>query len=168
MRFLKAILALAVVAGLSGCAEKPASKFRTYDGPEVTQLLVKKAERKLFLLHDTKALKVYDIALGPAPEGHKQFEGDMRTPEGLYRIDRRNPNSAFHLSIGISYPNEADRAYASTKGKLPGGDIFIHGQAGRNLGRPWDWTEGCIAVTDDEIEEIYAMVRTGTPILILP
>lgn len=168
MRAFRAILALALVAGLAACGDRPESKFRTYDGPEVTQLLVKKAERKLYLLNDATALKVYDIALGPEPAGHKRFEGDMRTPEGLYRIDRRNPQSAFHLSIGISYPNEEDRAYASTKGKDPGGDIFIHGQAGRNVGRPWDWTEGCIAVTDEEIEEIYAMVENGTPILILP
>lgn len=160
-------LALVLMAGLTACGDSTeVSKFRTYQGPEVTQLLVKKADRKMYLLHGTTALKVYDIALGQNPYGHKEYEGDSRTPEGLYRIDRRNPQSAFHLSLGISYPNQADRARASTKGKLPGGDIFIHGQAGR--AGPGDWTEGCIAVTDAEIEEIYAMVRTGTPILILP
>ena len=160
-------LALVLVAGLAACGDAPAvSKFRSYDGPEVTQLLVKKAERKLYLLHGKQALKVYDIALGQDPVGHKEVEGDSRTPEGLYHIDRRNPRSAFHLSLGISYPNATDSARASSKGQMPGGDIFIHGQAGK--ARAGDWTEGCIAVTDDEIEEIYAMVRTGTPILILP
>ena len=170
MRIIRTILAVALVANLAACGlfDRQNSKFRSYDGPEVTQLLVKKADRKLYLLHGTTALKVYDIALGAEPIGHKEVEGDMRTPEGLYWIDRRNPDSNFHLSLGISYPNEADTARASTKGKLPGGDIFIHGQAGKNAGLPPDWTEGCIAVTDDEIEEIYAMVRNGTPIMILP
>ena len=168
MQVFKVLLALVLVTGLTACAEKPSSKFRTYDGPEVTQLLVTKADRKLYLLHGNRALKIYDIALGAEPAGHKRFEGDMKTPEGLYWIDRRNPESAFHLSLGISYPNKVDTAYASTKGKDPGGEIFIHGQAGWHIGRPVDWTEGCIAVTDDEIEEIYAMVTNGTPILILP
>lgn len=167
MRLARAFLALVLVAGLASCGDSvERSKFRSYQGPEVTQLLVRKADRKLYLLHGTTALKVYDIALGQEPLGHKEVEGDMRTPEGLYWIDRRNPQSAFHLSLGISYPNAADRARASAKGKLPGGDIFIHGEAGR--ARIGDWTEGCIAVTDDEIEEIYAMVRNGTPIMILP
>lgn len=167
MTLARMLLALVLMAGLTACSDSTeVSKFRSYQGPEVTQLLVKKADRKLYLLHGTKALKVYDIALGQEPVGHKEYEGDSRTPEGLYRIDRRNPQSAYHLSLGISYPNVADRMRASSKGKLPGGDIFIHGQAGR--AGPGDWTEGCIAVTDAEIEEIYAMVRTGTPILILP
>lgn len=167
MAWARIWLALALLAGLAACGDSMRdSKFRSYHGPEVTQLLVKKADRRMYLLHGTTALKVYDIALGQEPIGHKEQEGDSRTPEGLYRIDRRNPQSQFHLSLGISYPNAADAARASSKGQLPGGDIFIHGQAGK--ARLGDWTEGCIAVTDDEIEEIYAMVRTGTPILILP
>jgi murein L,D-transpeptidase YafK len=118
-------------------------------------------------------LESYDIDLGFSPEGHKQFEGDGRTPEGLYFIDRRNPNSAYHLSIGISYPNAADRAFAAAQGKSPGGDIFIHGgpQTPRDKARARqtrDWTWGCVALTDREMEEIYAMVRDGTPVWILP
>lgn len=145
------------------------SKFKKYNGPEVTQVLVDKTARKMWLLHGTKALKEYDVELGFAPAGHKFQEGDGRTPEGLYRIDRRNPNSAFHLSIGINYPNAQDVAKARAAGVSPGGDIFIHGGpvlfADKNKA---DWTAGCIAVTNKEMEDIYAMVKDGTPILIKP
>jgi murein L,D-transpeptidase YafK len=161
------VLTLMVVVGLASCAP---SKFRTYDGPEVTRVEVHKAKRKMYLVHHDKVLRQFDIALGFSPVGHKQIEGDSRTPEGVYYIDRRNPNSNFHLSLGISYPNADDRARARAIGKSPGGDIFIHGRAGkhklRNRGR--DWTDGCIAVTDREMEDIYAMVKVGTPIVIYP
>ena len=156
-------MVLAIALALAGCG----SKFRTYNGPEVTQLYVQKSARKLYLLHETQVLEAYDIDLGGTPVGHKEFEGDGKTPEGGYYIDRRNPNSQYHLSIGISYPNPADLAFAEAAGKLPGGDIFIHGQNGKDRGRD-DWTVGCIAVKDREIEQIYAMVRTGTPIFIAP
>lgn len=164
---VRLVLALFVVAGLAACAP---SKFRTYNGPEVTRIEVHKGARKMYMLHNEKVLRQFNIGLGFNPVGHKEVEGDSRTPEGLYYIDRRNPNSAFHLSIGISYPNEQDRARAKAMGKSPGGDIFIHGQARkhrlRNRGR--DWTDGCIAVTDREMEDIYAMVKVGTPIMIYP
>lgn len=147
--------------GLAGCA----SKFRTYDGPEVTRLQMFKGDRNLFLFNNTSVLKAYRIDLGFAPEGPKQFEGDGKTPEGAYTVDRRNPDSLFHLSIGISYPNDADIAFAAAQGREPGGDIFIHGgpRPGIDAIKP-DWTAGCIAVSDREIEGIYAMVRDGTPI----
>jgi len=147
--------------GLAGCA----SKLRTYDGPEVTRLQMFKGDRNLFLFNNTSVLKAYRIDLGFAPEGPKQFEGDGKTPEGAYTVDRRNPDSLFHLSIGISYPNEADIAFAAAQGREPGGDIFIHGgpRPGIDAIKP-DWTAGCIAVSDREIEDIYAMVRDGTPI----
>jgi murein L,D-transpeptidase YafK len=154
-----------LAAGLSACA-RPRSKFLPYDGPEVTGILVTKADRLMHLVSHGHVLQSHKVDLGFAPYGHKQFEGDGRTPEGTYHIDRRNPNSRFHLSLGISYPNEADRAFAKAQGKSPGGDIFIHGQNGRGR-RGTDWTEGCIAVSDSEIESIYAMVRLGTPITIL-
>jgi murein L,D-transpeptidase YafK len=164
-RFRAALLFI-LALGLSACAP---SKFRTYDGPEVTRVVVHKAERRMLLMHHDRVLRSYRIHLGFAPEGHKQFEGDGRTPEGRYYIDRRNPNSAFHLSLGISYPNDEDRERASLMGKSPGGDIFIHGGPRRGIDRMGrDWTAGCIAVTNREIEEIYAMVRTGTPIDIYP
>jgi murein L,D-transpeptidase YafK len=151
-----------LTAFLSGCA----SKFRSYDGPEVTRLRMYKAQRLLVLDGRAGVLQTYPIGLGFAPEGHKQFEGDGRTPEGSYLIDRRNPDSLFHLSIGISYPNEADIAFAEAQGRSPGKDIFIHGGPRRGIDpmNVRDWTAGCIAVTDRQIEEIYAMVREGTPI----
>jgi murein L,D-transpeptidase YafK len=125
-----------------------------------------KAQRLLVLDGADDVLRTYPIGLGFAPEGHKQFEGDGRTPEGSYLIDRRNPDSLFHLSIGISYPNEADIAFAEAQGRSPGKDIFIHGGPRRGIDpmNVRDWTAGCIAVTDGQIEEIYAMVRNGTPI----
>ncbi|MBS8226000.1 L,D-transpeptidase family protein [Vannielia litorea] len=151
-----------LVAFLSGCA----SKFRTYTGPEVTRLRLYKAQRLLVLDGADRVLRTYPIGLGFAPVGHKQFEGDGRTPEGSYVIDRRNPDSLFHLSVGISYPNEADIAFAEAQGRSPGGDIFIHGGPRRGIDptNVRDWTAGCISVSDPEIEEIYAMVRDGTPI----
>lgn len=148
---------------LTGCAP---SKFVKYDGPEVTRVLVYKDSRKMYLLHHDVALKVYDIDLGFAPTGHKEQEGDGRTPLGDYIIDRRNPESRFHLSIGISYPNAVDMARAQAMGVSPGGDIFIHGQPNGLRVSTKDWTWGCIAVDNDEMEEIYSMVRTGTPISI--
>ena len=141
-----------LAALLSGCA----SKFRSYNGPEVTRLRMYKAQRLLVLDGTDDVLRTYPIGLGFAPEGHKQFEGDGRTPEGSYVIDRRNPDSLFHLSIGISYPNEADIAFAEAQGRSPGKDIFIHGGPRRGIDpvNVRDWTAGCISVTDRQIEEI--------------
>ncbi len=149
---------------VAGCSQQP-SKFKTYNGPEVTRLVAFKQARELHVMHHGRRLETYRFQLGFAPVGHKQFEGDGKTPEGEYIIDRRNPNSAFHLSIGISYPNEADREFARAMGRSPGGDIFIHGTPRRYVNKP-DWTAGCIAVMDSEMEDIYAMVRDGTPIAI--
>ncbi len=145
----------------AGCADT--SKFLRYDGPEVTSIVAMKGDRTLALLHHNQVLTKYNFELGFNPVGHKQYEGDGRTPEGQYWIDRRNPNSDYHLSVGISYPNhiDAERAYAI--GRRPGGDIFIHGTPRAMQGKD-DWTAGCLAVSNSEIEEIYAMVRTGTPI----
>jgi murein L,D-transpeptidase YafK len=165
MRFIaRVVLVVAVALGLAACG----SKFRTYHGPEVTRIEVWKADRRMTLFHHDESLRTFRIALGFAPVGHKLQEGDGRTPEGWYTIDRRNPNSRFHLSLGISYPNAQDIALARSLGVSPGGDIFIHGRAGQHRGRPRDWTAGCIAVRDHEMEEIFAMVRIGTPILIRP
>lgn len=144
------------------------NKFKTYHGPEVTYVVVNKEDRKMFLFHNNTVLKEYDVDLGFAPIGDKFFEGDGRTPEGNYVIDRRNPNSEFHLSIGISYPNAKDRAEAAALGKDPGGDIFIHGKSNPFKWNRDDWTWGCIAVPNEEMELIYAMVKNGTPIQINP
>ena len=163
--FLRAIFLTLTLLGLASCGQH--SKFRQYNGEAVTAIEVHKADRKMYLLHGTEVLKEYDIQLGGNPVGHKQFEGDKKTPEGAYLISHRNPNSAYHLSIGISYPNTADRAFAKAAGQEPGGDIFIHGQPRRSAVRG-DWTVGCIAVTNKEIEQIYAMVNPGTQINIFP
>ncbi len=149
-------------AGLAGCG-----KFIDYNGPEVTRVIVWKGARQMALLHHGDVLRQYEIELGFAPDGDKTVEGDGRTPEGSYIIDRRNPNSSFYLSIGISYPNEDDITEARALGQSPGGDIFIHGTP-NPLRRGDDWTAGCIAVTNSEMREIYAMVQLGTPIDIYP
>lgn len=161
-------LALLAACGRGGPGSGPQSKFRSYAGPPITQVQVYKGKRRMHLFSGTEVVKTYKIALGGNPVGKKQFEGDYRTPEGFYFIDRRNPNSAYHLSLGISYPNAEDRAFAEAQGRKPGGDIFIHGRAGKNKGRGKDWTAGCIAVKDEEIEELYAMIANGTPIWIFP
>lgn len=162
--FLRLILVALALFALASCGT---SKFKTYRGPPVTLVEVHKADRKMFLMSGSRVLKTYEIALGYAAVGPKQFEGDGKTPEGAYYISHRNPNSAYHLSVGISYPNDADRAFAKANGKAPGGDIFIHGGPTGPISRS-DWTVGCIAVSDKQIEDIYAMVNPGTPINIFP
>ncbi|PZO66426.1 MAG: hypothetical protein DI498_07210 [Paracoccus denitrificans] len=159
---------LALILGLAACAP---SKFKTYNGPPVTQLVVNKNARQLLVYSGNTLLQVHNVGLGTEPIGHKQFSMDGKTPEGDYLIDRRNPNSRYHLSLGVSYPNEADIAYAVSQGRDPGGDIFIHGRGpeGNIFARSKrDWTVGCVAVTDEEMEMLYAMVRDGTPIRINP
>jgi murein L,D-transpeptidase YafK len=136
------------------------------------RIVVEKAARRMHLQRAGATLKSYRIALGRNPVGHKQQEGDSRTPEGTYIIDTRNPQNRFHLSLRVSYPNAADRRSAVARRVSPGGDIFIHGlpngtpEAALFAGR--DWTDGCIAVTNAEIREIWAMVKDGTPIEIRP
>lgn len=145
------------------------------DLPKADRVLVKKAERKLVLLKDGEIFRNYDIALGDSPMGHKQFEGDERTPEGSYTLDWRNSNSKFYRSIHISYPNQHDQKFAIEQGRSPGGMIMIHGQPNksRNKVSAWildqmDWTDGCIAVKNDEMDEIWAAIDNGTPIEIHP
>lgn len=118
------LLAVSAVT-VAGCSS---SKFGAYVGPEVTSIVVNKGARKMYLLHHEQILEQYDFDLGFAPAGDKKVYGDGKTPGGTYLIDRRNPNSAFHLSLGISYSNSNDIAEARALGKEPGGDIFIHGQ----------------------------------------
>ena len=159
----KLALLVAALFALTSCAEK----VQTYSGPAVTLIEVHKAAGKMYLLNGTQILKSYKIQLGGNPIGPKQFEGDGKTPEGAYLITHRNPNSAYHLSLGISYPNDADREFAEAQDKEPGSDIFIHGANTKGASQG-NWTAGCIAVTDREIEEIYAMVNPGTQINIFP
>lgn len=153
------VLAAGGAAAVAGC-----SKFPSYDGPQVTRIEVHKGARRMFLLNGETVLEDLDIVLGFTADGPKQFEGDGKTPEGRYFIDRKNPESSFYLSLGISYPNDADRAFAHAEGKSPGGDIFIHGGTKRFGRRSADWTAGCIAVKNREIRRVYAMVDVGTVI----
>ncbi|HKQ89031.1 MAG TPA: L,D-transpeptidase family protein [Candidatus Acidoferrales bacterium] len=137
------------------------------------RIFIVKSSRTMTLLHGKEVLKVYKIALGTQPRGAKQRQGDHRTPEGRYRVDSKNPHSRFHLALHLSYPNAIDRENASRLGVNPGGNIEIHGLP---AGYAWvgamqhrfDWTDGCIAVTNHEIEEIYPMVPVGTLVEIKP
>ncbi len=145
----------------------PVLNGKIYTGPEITKLLLQKDRRKLYLLHKTEVIKTYNTRLGFNPSGHKIQQGDGRTPEGLYHIDRRNYNSEFYLSLGISYPNSRDIARSRAAGVSPGGDIFIHGgPRSAKEGRKRDWTAGCISVRNKDMKEIFWMTRVGTPIYI--
>jgi murein L,D-transpeptidase YafK len=133
----------------------------------VDRVVVNKSRRELLLLSGESVVRAYRIALGRDPVGHKQQEGDGRTPEGRYSVDRRNPRSKYHLSLHISYPNAADCDRARAAGVDPGGDIMIHGLK-PGVDHPADWTQGCIAVTDAEMDEIWELVSDGTAVEISP
>lgn len=137
------------------------------------RVVVDKSERRLYLYQGDEVLRSYEIALGRNPVGPKVRQGDRRTPEGRYTLDRRNPQSRFYRSIHISYPNENDRRRARAKGVPPGENIMIHGvpnryRDGQEFFVGWDWTEGCIAVTNDDMKEIWTLVADNTPIEIHP
>ena len=137
------------------------------------RILVEKSARRLTLLRNGNALKTYRVALGRVPVGAKEYEGDQRTPEGIYTIDFHKPDSDYHLALHISYPEQRDISRAEVQGLSAGSDIMIHGLPN---GRGWlgafhrrsDWTAGCIAVTDFEIEEIYRAVPDGTSVELRP
>lgn len=137
------------------------------------KILVQKSERRLYLLRRGQVLKSYRVALGLRPQGHKQEEGDYKTPEGEYRLIRRNPRSDFFLSMEISYPNSLDVARAHRLGAKPGGAIMLHGwpntlRKSPDYYRTADWTDGCIAVTNSDMVEIWLMTPLETPIEIRP
>lgn len=139
----------------------------------IDELLVYKSKREMHAFSKGKLIKTYYIALGRQPVGPKQFEGDMKTPEGIYTIHDKNPNSDWHKNLGISYPNAADIERARKLGKPPGGAIKIHGLGPHKgalgkLHRNRDWTFGCIAVTNEEIDELYRSVKIGAKIEIKP
>lgn len=143
------------------------------DPSTVDRVLVLKSERELHLIRDDERVASYRISLGPEPEGHKLFAGDNRTPEGQYQLDWRNPDSDYYRSIHISYPNREDREKARAWGQDPGGNIMIHGlpNDADDLAFAFeglDWTDGCIAVDNRAMDEIWRRVTTGTPIEIRP
>jgi murein L,D-transpeptidase YafK len=140
-------------------------------GQQADAIHVNKGDRQLTLLRDGAPIKTYQISMGGNPEGHKRQEGDERTPVGTYEIDWRNENSVAHLSLHISYPNADDTAQAEARGVSPGGNIMIHGILNGwgflgPLQAYWDWTNGCIAVTNAEMREIWSLVPNGTAITI--
>lgn len=144
-------------------------------GPRADLVVVEKSKHKMYLFEDGEVLKAYDISLGQNPIGHKRQRGDMRTPEGRYIIDYKNNNSKFYRSLNISYPNEFDIAQARHRGVDPGDDIVIHGlpngvsdnsPAAQEI--PKNWTEGCIAVRNFEMDEIWSLIDVDTPIEIRP
>lgn len=174
--FVIAIIAIAlfgytkIMARISLAAPPPAAP------PEqrADAIRVEKANRQMTLLRDGKTIGTYHISLGSNGDGgHKQREGDEKTPEGRYVIDWRNPRSMAYLSLHISYPNENVKQFAAAAGHAPGGNIMIHGLPNgwgwlASAHRLWDWTDGCIAVTNAEMHYIWARVPNGTPIEILP
>lgn len=136
-------------------------------------MLVLKGPRRLLLLAGNRVLREYEVALGTNPTGPKRRNGDGRTPEGRYVIDSRLEESRFHRALHVSYPNEADLAFARAAGIAPGGGVMIHGLPNGeswvgDVHREFDWTNGCIGVTDDEMDEIWELVDDGTPIEIRP
>lgn len=133
----------------------------------VTQVQVRKAARKVDLIGGGRVLRSYDMWLGFTPIGKKRFQGDGKTPEGAYRIDRRNARSSFYRSLGVSYPNRQDASFARAHGRSPGGDIFIHGQLnGHSRTQRRDWTRGCIAVSNSDMDELWRFVPVGCGITI--
>lgn len=137
----------------------------------VDRILIEKSARRMTVWQRQGAPKTFTIQLGGSPKGDKSRQGDGRTPEGVFRIDRLNPQSRFHLSLGLDYPQKHHREAARRAGVHPGGDIMIHGQPNSipdGFRVKGDWTEGCIAVTDPEIEEIFALTRIGTQVEIRP
>lgn len=137
------------------------------------RVVVRKSERRLLLMRGERVLRTFDVALGLSPTGHKQREGDFRTPEGNYRLAGRNPNSDFFLAIQVNYPGPQDLRRASEEGVNPGGLIMIHGQPNRpskplEYYQTRDWTNGCIAVSNADMVDIWLMTPDNTPIQILP
>ena len=165
-----------IVLALCGLAALPLRLFAAGDPPlrpsaKADKVVVLKSERKLLLMNGDEVLKTYRISLGGSPVGPKMRQGDQKTPEGLYVLDRRNAKSEFYKSMHISYPNDADLARAKRLGVSPGGDLFVHGNGiGRAAAghRVRDWTDGCIAVTNAEMDEIWRAVADGTAIEIKP
>jgi murein L,D-transpeptidase YafK len=168
----------AVVAGAaaSAFAGAPALATATRAAVPVDLVVVVKRRRLLQLLYRDRVMRTYRVALGSNPVGHKRDRGDGRTPEGLYRIDYKKPESKFNLALHVDYPNARDRAQAAVRGADPGGEIYIHGHPGAASDLAYfrmkfsreDWTDGCIALPDAQMSEIYRSVLEGTPILIRP
>lgn len=175
-RLLRSFVFLCLLIGLGFMAASLYSPMRPLPAlppltGEVDGIVIEKAARRMQLIQDGKAVRTYTIALGFLPEGDKERQGDGKTPLGEFSVDRRNSESAFHLSIGIDYPQPDDLARAAAGGYSPGGDIFIHGQPNAlpdGLKIEGDWTAGCIALTNAEMREVWAVTPLGTKVEIRP
>jgi murein L,D-transpeptidase YafK len=170
--YLKLTLAilLLTIALVIGFYIIPESKLPT--GSQIDKILVEKSKRQMHVYADGKKLKTYSISLGFRPKGKKHFEKDGKTPEGVYYIVSKNSKSVAHKSLGISYPNAADKKYAARRGKSPGGHIMIHGLMNQywywgKFHRFIDWTGGCIAVTNSEMDDLFRHVDVGCKIEIV-
>jgi murein L,D-transpeptidase YafK len=174
---VKALVLLPLIAGLLAAAgylgDRHLPRWLARDLGRVDRVRVQKSVRRMTLYSDGRPVAVYRVSLGQDPIGPKRREGDSRTPEGRYTLDWRNPHSRFFRSLHLSYPTPRERAHAQRLGVSTGGDIMIHGLPD-GLGwlgpihRLWDWTEGCIAVTNTEMWEIWQAVPDGAPIEVVP
>lgn len=173
---LLAYLALMAVLGLMAASVlMPPERVPTPPPPpligQIDRIVIEKAARRMQLFQDGKPVRTYRIALGFTPDGDKERQGDGKTPEGEFTIDRRNDQSAFHLSLGLDYPQQSHRQRAAAAGVDPGGDIFIHGQPNAlpdGFKLKGDWTAGCIALTNAEMREVWAVTPIGTKVEIRP
>jgi murein L,D-transpeptidase YafK len=177
-RLLTALLAFLALSGAVFADSVDATRTSAVQGPTTTMptadhVVVYKSQRKMLLMHGDSILRTYKISLGLNPIGHKERSGDFRTPEGTYRLTRRNPRSDFFLSIQVSYPNDADVKHARRNGWDSGGAIMIHGLPNQLKHTPAyyansDWTDGCIAVSNSDMLEIWLLITDNAPIEILP
>jgi murein L,D-transpeptidase YafK len=168
---LVALLALVLAAAFWWVRPAPPPPLQPPLTAPVTHILIEKAARRMTVQVADGTRRIYAVALGFAPDGDKERQGDGRTPEGTFRIDRKNDRSAFHLSLGLDYPRPADRARAAAGGYDPGGDIFIHGQPNAlpdGMILRGDWTAGCIAVPNALMADLFAATAIGTPVEIRP
>jgi len=175
MRWLGLITLIAVAAGAAWFGwhrygPRPSAPVMAPEAARVDHILIEKSARRLTASLEGAVVMQVDIALGFAPEGDKQVEGDGKTPVGVFKVDRRNPQSAYHLSLGLDYPQPDNVTRAQQQGIDPGGDIFIHGQPNGVVGLtlPGDWTAGCIAISNTEMAQLWSLTATGTTVEIRP
>jgi murein L,D-transpeptidase YafK len=172
-QFGRKLLKIAGVLALAGMSAGVAPELLAQTASKVDRIVIEKSKRTLTLMDGAKIVRTYKVALGGQPVGAKDRQGDHKTPEGAYSVDAKNPKSQFYKALHVSYPNPADRANARKLGVGPGGDVEIHG-----LGAKWgwigakhrltDWTDGCIAVINEKIDEIYPLIKIGTAVEIRP
>ena len=174
-RFLAWLALVAVLGLMAAMLFMPSERLPTLPPPPLTgqveRIVIEKSARRMHLIQNGQTVRSYKIALGFSPDGDKERQGDGRTPEGEFTIDRRNDSSAFHLSLGLDYPQAHHRARAAAGGYSPGGDIFIHGQPNALSERfklGGDWTAGCIALTNAQMREVWAVTPIGTKVEIRP